>query len=149
MSNASAEVPLASGKSEIFEAVLRFMPEWVQITVLSLIVLAVVISWILKLKRKIEHRRAVRAGAPVHAAAQYGQGRGADYLGAYAPQQSQQAQPQQAASAAQPSGADFLGAYAPQQSQQAQPQQAAAAAQPSGADFLGAYAPQQRRDDTQ
>ncbi|MEU2286168.1 hypothetical protein ABZ614_30270 [Streptomyces sp. NPDC013178] len=118
MSNASVEVPLASGKSEIFEVVLRFMPDWVQIAVLSLIVLAVVTSWILKLKRKIEHRRAVRAGAPVHAAAQYGQGRGADYLGAYAPQRNQQAQ------------------------------QTAAATQPSGADFLGAYAPQQRRDDT-
>ncbi|MFJ3671698.1 hypothetical protein ACIPSE_35075 [Streptomyces sp. NPDC090106] len=84
----SAGVSLASGKSEIFEAVLKFLPDWVQITVLGLVVLAVLVSWGLKLKRKIEYRRAVRAGRPVHAAAQYGQGRGADYLGSYAaPQQ--------------------------------------------------------------
>jgi hypothetical protein len=68
----------------------------------------------------------VRAGAPVHAAAQYGQGRGADYLGAYAPQQNQQNQ-------------------APQTPQTPQ---TPAAAGPSGADFLGAYAPQQRPDST-
>ncbi|GKQ40160.1 hypothetical protein [Streptomyces sp. A012304] len=141
MSNVSAEVSLAGGKSEIFEFFLRFMPEWVQITVLALIVLAVLASWILKLKRKIAHRRAVRAGVPVHAAAQPGQGSGADYLGAYAPQQNQTAQPSAA-----PSGADFLGAYAPQQSQAAPAAQTSAA--PSGADFLGAYAPQQRPDAT-
>lgn len=162
MSNVSNGVPQASGKSEIFEFFLRFMPEWVQITVLALIVLAVVASWILKLKRKIAYRRAVRAGVAVHAAAQHGQGRGADYLGAYAPQNQQTAAPQGAASqgaaADRPSGADFLGAYAPQNqqapaSQAAAPQapapQAAAAARPSGADFLGAYAPQQRRDGSQ
>ncbi|MFF7450935.1 MULTISPECIES: hypothetical protein [unclassified Streptomyces] len=101
----SAGVQLASGKSEIFEAVLRFMPDSVQITVLALVVLAVLVSWALKLKRKIDYRRAVRNGQPIHAAAQYGQGSGADYLGAWAPQQAP-AQPQQ-------SGADFLGAYAP------------------------------------
>ncbi|MGW3987505.1 hypothetical protein [Streptomyces sp. NPDC004830] len=43
----------------------------------------------------------------MHAAAQYGQGRGADFLGQYAPQQTP-APPRQE------SGADFLGAYAPQ-----------------------------------
>ncbi|MFC7845439.1 hypothetical protein [Streptomyces sp. NPDC057382] len=104
----SASLPQASAKSEIFEVVLRFLPEWVQITVLALIVLAVVASWAVKIKRKIAHRRAVRNGQPVHAAAQYGQGRGADHLGSYAPQPAQ--------SAPQPSGADFLGAYAPQRS---------------------------------
>ncbi|MER5397154.1 hypothetical protein [Streptomyces sp. NPDC002599] len=124
MTSVSTGVPLASGKGEIFELVLKFMPDWVQVTVLVLIVLAVVGSWIVKIKRKIQYRRAVRAGVPVHAAAQYGQGRGADYLGEYAPQQNQQNQqdevphtPAQAGS----SGADFLGAYAPGQSQ-SQPQ---------------------------
>ncbi|MFI9752868.1 hypothetical protein [Streptomyces collinus] len=124
----SAGLPQASVKSQIFESLLGFLPDWVQITVLALIVLAVVASWAVKIKRKIAHRRAVRSGQPVHAAAQYGQGRGADYLGEYAPQQAQQ----------QGSGADHLGAYAPQ----AQPAQ-----QPSGADFLGAYTPQQRQGD--
>jgi hypothetical protein len=124
----SAGLPQASVKSQIFESLLGFLPGWVQITVLALIVLAVVASWAVKIKRKIAHRRAVRSGQPVHAAARYGQGRGADYLGEYAPQQARQ----------QGSGADHLGVYAPQ----AQPPQ-----QPSGADFLGAYAPQQRQGD--
>ena len=110
----SADVPLASGKSEIFEIVLKFMPDWVQVPVLCLIVAAVLFSWGLKLKRWIAGRRGASAGAPVQVAAQHGQGRGADYLGAYAPQQAQ-AQAQQPR---QPSGADFLGAYAPQQQPQ-------------------------------
>ncbi|GGM12839.1 hypothetical protein GCM10010129_66110 [Streptomyces fumigatiscleroticus] len=102
----STGVPLASVKGEIFEALLGFLPDWVQMTVLGLIVLAVVASWVVKLKRKLAHRRAVRNGQPVHAAARYGQGRGADYLGSYAPQRPRQG-----------SGADHLGAYAPQQRQ--------------------------------
>lgn len=101
----SAGIPLASVKSQIFESVLGFLPDWVQITVLALIVLAVLASWVVKLKRRIAHRRAVRGGQPVPAAAPYGQGSGADHLGPYAPRQSRQ----------QGSGADFLGAYAPQQ----------------------------------
>ncbi|MDO0931573.1 hypothetical protein QQY66_07755 [Streptomyces sp. DG2A-72] len=105
-------MPLASVKSEIFEAVLHFLPDWVQITVLALVVLVVVASWGIKLKRKLAHRRAVRQGLPVHPAAQYGQGRGADYLGEYAPQQ-----PSAGGAGQQASGADFLGAYAPQQRQ--------------------------------
>ncbi|MER5576182.1 hypothetical protein [Streptomyces massasporeus] len=129
----SAGLPQASVKSQIFESLLGFLPDWVQITVLALIVLAVVASWVVKIKRKIAYRRAVRNGQPVHAAAQYGQGRGADYLGQYAPQQTQP-------DGQQGSGADHLGAYAPQR--QAEPAQ-----QPSGADFLGAYAPQQRQGD--
>ncbi|MFH9989557.1 hypothetical protein [Streptomyces luteogriseus] len=127
----SAGLPQASVKSQIFESLLGFLPDWVQITVLALVVLAVLASWVVKIKRKIAYRRAVRNGQPVHAAAQYGQGRGADYLGQYAPQQPQPAQQQG-------TGADHLGAYAPQR--QAEPAQ-----QPSGADFLGAYAPQQRQ----
>ncbi|MEV5439684.1 hypothetical protein AB0K80_27285 [Streptomyces sp. NPDC052682] len=128
----SAGMPQASVKGEIFEALLWFLPDWVRLVVLGLIVLAVVASWVVKLKRKLAYRRAVRSGQPIHAAAQYGQGRGADYLGAYAPQQQAQQQP---------SGADFLGAHAPQAPQPAR--------QPSGADFLGAYAPQQRQGDGQ
>ncbi|MEU2270964.1 hypothetical protein ABZ568_32055 [Streptomyces olindensis] len=131
----SAGLPQASVKSQIFESVLGFLPDWVQITVLALIVLVVVASWVVKIKRKIAYRRAVRSGQPAHAAARYGQGRGADYLGEYAPQRAQQTQPAQQ----QVSGADFLGAYGPQQAQPAQ--------QPSGADFLGAYAPPQRQGD--
>lgn len=115
----SAGMPLASVKSQIFESVLGFLPDWVQITVLALIVLAVVASWVVKIKRKIAHRRAVRNGQPIHAAARYGQGSGADHLGQYAPRR-------------QDSGADHPGAHAPQ---------------PSGADFLGAYAPQQRQNE--
>jgi hypothetical protein len=85
----SAGVSLASGKGEIFEFVLKFMPDWVQITVLALVVLAVLLSWGFKIKRKIDYRRALRGGQPAQAAPQYGQGRGADYLGAYAPQNRQ------------------------------------------------------------
>ncbi|KOX05044.1 membrane protein [Streptomyces sp. NRRL B-1140] len=127
----STGLPQASVKSQIFESLLGFLPEWVQITVLALIVLAVVASWVVKIKRKIAYRRALRNGQPVHAAAQFGQGRGADYLGQHAPQP--QTQPGQ-----QGSGADHLGTYSPQ----GRPAQ-----QPSGADFLGAYAPQPRRGD--
>ncbi|MFI1420672.1 hypothetical protein ACH4VX_22340 [Streptomyces sp. NPDC020731] len=101
----SAGMPLASVKSQIFESVLGFLPDWVQITVLALIVLAVVASWVVKIKRRIAYRRAVRDGRPIHAAARYGQGGGADHLGAYAPQAT--------GPAPQPSGADFLGAHAP------------------------------------
>ena len=106
MSGMPTDVPLASGKGEIVEIVLKFLPDWAQLTVLCLVVLAVVVSWILKLKRQIAYRRAVRAGLPVHAAARYGQGRGADHPGEYAPQRTQ---PQQQ------SGTGFLGAHAPQQ----------------------------------
>ncbi|MFF3331885.1 hypothetical protein ACFYWX_20340 [Streptomyces sp. NPDC002888] len=108
-------VPLASGKGEIFEIVLKFMPDWIQVPVLCLIIGIVVLSWLLKLKRWISRRRAVRSGASAVAVAQqgHGQGRGADYLGQYAPQQPQQ--PQQSR---EPSGADFLGSYAPQQQPQ-------------------------------
>ncbi|WAZ20430.1 hypothetical protein STRCI_001543 [Streptomyces cinnabarinus] len=103
----SAVQPLASAKSQIFESLLWFLPDWVQNTVLVLIILAVLATWIIKLRNKIVGRRALRQAQtqPVPAAAQYDQGSGADHLGPYAPRQTQ---PQQ------PSGADFLGAYAPQ-----------------------------------
>jgi hypothetical protein len=123
----STGVSLASVKAQIFDAVLGFLPDWVQITVLALIVLAVVASWVIRIKRRIARRRAARSGRPVHAAAQYGQGSGADHLGPYAPQQAP----------ARGSGADHLGAYARQQ----------APAPGSGADYLGAYAPHSARSD--
>ncbi|MFD3735245.1 hypothetical protein [Streptomyces sp. NPDC058632] len=114
----SAGTPLASWKAQIFESVLGFLPDWVQITVLALVVLAVVASWAVKAKRRIAHRRATRAGRPVHVAAPYGQGSGADHLGQYAPQSARSAQSAPHATAqvaAGRSGADFLGAYAPGQ----------------------------------
>ncbi|GAA2677018.1 hypothetical protein ACFY9G_28070 [Streptomyces anthocyanicus] len=111
-------VPLASAKAQIFEAVLGFLPDWVQITVLALIVLAVVAGWVVKVRRRLVRRR---AGLPLPGAAR--QGTGADHLGAYTPPQPGQ------------SGADFLGPYAPAQRQE------------SGADFLGAYAPARQQDD--
>ncbi|MET9358047.1 hypothetical protein ABZY14_34610 [Streptomyces sp. NPDC006617] len=114
-------VPLASAKSQIFEAVLGFLPDWVQITVLALIVLAVVASWVVKVRRGIARRRARRAGPSLPGAAR--QGTGADHLGPYAPPQPER------------SGADFLGPYAPAQRQE------------SGADLLGSHAPPQRRGD--
>ncbi|NEC52528.1 hypothetical protein G3I18_28815 [Actinospica acidiphila] len=102
----SAAVPLASWKTQMFESLLGFLPDWVQITVLALVVLALLTAWALKLKRRIAARRAVRTAASVPA-----QASGADFLGPYAPRN-------QDATAArsgtrEPSGADFLGAYAP------------------------------------
>ncbi|WP_109033957.1 hypothetical protein [Streptomyces rubrogriseus] len=93
-------VPLASAKSQIFEAVLGFLPDWVQITVLALVVLAVVASWVVKVRRGLARRRANRAGLPLSGEARPGQS-GADFLGPYAPAQRPE------------SGADFLGPYAP------------------------------------
>ncbi|WP_238431637.1 hypothetical protein [Streptomyces cavernae] len=124
----------ASWKSEMFQAVLNFLPDWLQWTAIALAVLGVLVSWGFKLRRRIAQRRAVNAILPTHG----GEGRGADYLGAYAPQQ----RPEPARQSGQePRGADFLGAYAPQQ----RPEPARQSGQePRGADFLGAYAPQQR-----
>ncbi|MEX3106833.1 MULTISPECIES: hypothetical protein [unclassified Streptomyces] len=99
---------LASGKSEIFQFVLQFLPDWIQIPALCLIIGLVVLSWVLKLRRKWLLRRALRqAGAGQGAVVQQqGDGtRGADFLGAYAPRQPQSEGPR---------GADFLGSYAPQ-----------------------------------
>ncbi|MFE0401957.1 hypothetical protein ACFW6M_24305 [Streptomyces nigra] len=110
----STGVPIASGKSEIFEIVLQFMPDWIQIPVLILVVLLVVGSWVFKGKRKLDQRRARRQGQAPVMAPQPAQARGADFLGPYAPQQQSQP-PQQPAG--QPSGADFLGSYAPPRGQ--------------------------------
>jgi len=107
----SAGLPLASVKSEIFETVLQFMPDWIQIPVLILVVLLVVGSWVYKGKRKLDQRRARRLGLTSAPVPQPSQARGADFLGPYAPQQ------QPARPAGQPSGADFLGSYAPPRNQ--------------------------------
>ncbi|MEV8091469.1 hypothetical protein [Streptomyces nigra] len=113
----STGVPMASGKSEIFEIVLQFMPDWIQIPVLVLIVLLVVGSWVFKGKRKLDQRRARRQGQAPVMAPQPTQARGADFLGPYAPQQQpQQLRPSQQP-AGRPSGADFLGSYAPPRGQ--------------------------------
>ncbi|MBC2905977.1 hypothetical protein [Streptomyces cupreus] len=79
--------PLASAKSQIFESLLWFLPDWAQNTVLVLIIVAVLATWVIKLRNKIAYRRALRQAQaqPVPAEVQYDQGRGADYLGAYAP----------------------------------------------------------------
>ncbi|MFC9113923.1 MULTISPECIES: hypothetical protein [Streptomyces] len=108
-------MPPASWKTQIFESVPGFLPDWVQITVRALVVLAFVAGWVLKLRRGIVHRRALRAMA----AAQRPAG-GADSLGPYAPQRGSDDGPLGAhapaptvGDARRPSGADFLGACAP------------------------------------
>ncbi|WP_416969310.1 hypothetical protein [Streptomyces sp. 4F14] len=98
----------ASGKSEIFQFVLQFMPDWIQIPALCLIIGLVLVSWGLKLRRKWLLRRALRQAGVTQGPVVLQQGdgtRGADFLGAYAPPQPQ---------AEGPRGADFLGSYAPQ-----------------------------------
>jgi hypothetical protein len=122
--------PQASIAKNIFEGIVSFLPDWLQIPILCLIVLLVVLGWASSIRKKIARRRAARSPQPVPVAPG-SQGSGADFLGPYAP--AQQA-PQH------PGGADFLGPYAPARQVQQAPQQS------SGADFLGAYAPQQRRD---
>lgn len=101
----SANVTLASWKTQIFESVLGFLPLWLQLTILGLIAALLLVYWGITVQEKIAARRAARNGQPVPAAAaQPGQGRGADHLGPYAPQQPQPGQ--------QGRGADHLGAYA-------------------------------------
>ncbi|MGN9793835.1 hypothetical protein ACTMTU_22395 [Streptomyces sp. OZ13] len=119
--------PQASIAKNIFEGIVSFLPDWLQIPIICLIILLVLLGWVSSIRKKIARRRAARNPQPVPVAPG-NQGSGADFLGPYAP--AQQA-PQQ------PSGAAFLGPYAPAQQ---------APQQPSGADYLGAYAPQQRRD---
>ncbi len=102
--------PQAGIGREIFEGVLQFLPDWLQIPILCLFVLLIVLGWISSIRGKIAQRRAARTAPPV--VVQHGdRGRGADFLGPYAPQQPQASQP----SRQEPSGADFLGSYAPQQ----------------------------------
>ncbi|MCW8099898.1 hypothetical protein [Streptomyces tauricus] len=79
-------VTQASWKSEIFQSVVGFLPDWAQGTALGVFVLAVLTVWAIKLKRKLAYHRAVRAGRPIPESARFAQGRGADHLGSYAPQ---------------------------------------------------------------
>ncbi|SCE10657.1 hypothetical protein GA0115245_138854 [Streptomyces sp. di188] len=102
----SAGVPLASWKTQMFESLLGFLPDGVQITVLALVVLALLTAWALRLRRRIAARRAVRTAAPVPA-----QASGADFLGPYAPRN--QGSTVGRSGTREPSGADFLGVYAP------------------------------------
>ncbi|MHC5905611.1 hypothetical protein ACVNF4_17175 [Streptomyces sp. S6] len=80
---------IASAKSEIFQFVLQFLPEWIQIPALCLIIALAVGSWALTLRRKLLLRRALRAaGAGDGMIRQQGDGtRGADFLGSYAPRE--------------------------------------------------------------
>ncbi|MFH8930690.1 hypothetical protein ACH4D4_26940 [Streptomyces pristinaespiralis] len=100
--------PQASVAKNIFEGILSFLPDWLQIPILCLILLLIVLGWVSSIRKKIARRRAARNPQPVPAAPGV-QGSGADFLGPYAPAQQVQQAPQQ------PSGADYLGAYAPQQ----------------------------------
>ncbi|MFE2044950.1 hypothetical protein ACFXAZ_29345 [Streptomyces sp. NPDC059477] len=80
----SVRVPLASGRSELFEAVLEWGPDWAQEIGRVLIPLALVVSLAVRFVRGIVRERAqdrAGAGEPSH-----GQGGGADHLGDYAPQ---------------------------------------------------------------
>ncbi|WAX81055.1 hypothetical protein [Streptomyces sp. KMM 9044] len=74
----SAGTPLVSWKTRIFESVPGFLPDRVQITVLALVVL-VVVSRAVRTKRRTAHRRATRAGRPVHVAAPHGQDSAAQF----------------------------------------------------------------------
>lgn len=109
MSSVPEAVSLASGKAQLFDVVLWFLPEWAQLTVAGLLILLVVVSWILRVKRKVERRRAVRSSRPGPAGP--GAQSGADFLGPYAPSRSTGEPVGTAADG--PRGADFLGSYAP------------------------------------
>ncbi|MEV6393485.1 hypothetical protein AB0M39_01635 [Streptomyces sp. NPDC051907] len=100
--------PQAGVGRQIFEGLISFLPDWLEIPLLCLLVLIVVGGWIRSLTRKVSARRAARVAPPL-AAPPSGGASGADFLGPYAPQQPQ---------APAPSGADYLGAYAPQPRQE-------------------------------
>lgn len=108
--------PQASILKNVFEGLIQFLPDWLEISLLCLILALVVFGWVQSIRGRIARRRAARAPQPV--VPPQAQGTGADHLGAWAPA-TRQAEPQPAPGG--PSGA-------------------------GGADFLGAYAPQQRRD---
>ncbi|WP_331449838.1 hypothetical protein [Streptomyces prasinus] len=79
-------------KSQIFESVPGSLSDRARITVLFLNG-PVVASWALETEHGTAHRRAIRAGRPVHAAAPYGQGSGAGRLGRYVPPLGRSAHP--------------------------------------------------------
>ena len=80
---------IASVKSEIFQFVLQFLPDWIQIPALCLFIALIVGSWGFKLYGKLKLRRALTAaGAGDGVIRQQGDGtRGADFLGSYAPRE--------------------------------------------------------------
>ncbi|MFE7070960.1 hypothetical protein ACFU96_12855 [Streptomyces sp. NPDC057620] len=78
-------VTQASWKSEIFQSVVGFLPDWAQGTALGLFLLAVLTPWALRTWRKFVYHRALRTGRPIPESARYAQGRGSDHLGSYAP----------------------------------------------------------------
>jgi hypothetical protein len=99
--------PQASILKNVFEGLIQFLPDWLEIPLLCLLLAAVLFGWIQSIRRKIARRRAARSPQPVPPPPA-GQGSGADHLGPYAPAAAPSAPHT-------PSGADFLGAYAPQQ----------------------------------
>ncbi|MFI1396783.1 hypothetical protein [Streptomyces sp. NPDC020681] len=84
--------PQAGSGSQIVGGIIGLLPDWLEIPLLCLLFLAIVAGWIRSIRSKLAQRRAVRSVAPV-AAPQSGRQEpsGADFLGAYAPQQRQDA----------------------------------------------------------
>jgi hypothetical protein len=75
----------ASWKSEIFQATLNFLPDWLQYTAIGLAVGGFLVFQVVKWRRGRALRRALGPITPIPDAPDGA--RGADYLGAYAPQQ--------------------------------------------------------------
>ncbi|MFI2434251.1 hypothetical protein [Streptomyces sp. NPDC018693] len=91
MTTGTAGLQLASGKADIFEFVVRLLPDllgllpdWLQGPVIALCVLSFVVLAVRRVKRRIARRRARRQGQ---------EPRGADFLGSYAPPQTQRDAP--------------------------------------------------------
>ncbi|GGW34063.1 hypothetical protein [Streptomyces xantholiticus] len=99
--------PQASILKSVFEGLIQFLPDWLEIPLLCLLIAFILFGWVQSIRGKITRRRAARAPQPMLPPAG-SQGRGADHLGQYAPAAHRPAPHT-------PSGADFLGAYAPQQ----------------------------------
>ncbi|MFF0450985.1 hypothetical protein ACFYT4_32170 [Streptomyces sp. NPDC004609] len=107
--------PQAGVVAKVFDGLTVFLPDWLEIPLLCLVLALVVWGWISSLRNRLARRRAART-APAPAAT----GSGADTLGPYAPQAPAGAPGPQGQPGGQhpgrpqgPSGADFLGSYAP------------------------------------
>ncbi|MCM2392814.1 hypothetical protein [Streptomyces albipurpureus] len=85
-----------------------FLPDWMEIPLLCLVLLIFAVRWAIWIKDRIEQRRMASGGGSASghplAAAPGTRGSGADHPGAQAPSRPEQG----------PSGADFPGSYAPQ-----------------------------------
>jgi hypothetical protein len=99
--------PQASILKNVFEGLIQFLPDWLEIPLLCLLVAVVLFGWVQSIRGRIARRRAARSPQPVPPPPA-GQGSGADHLGPYVAAAAPPAPHT-------PSGADFLGAYAPQQ----------------------------------